>query len=106
MGLKEWLKTIPIGNGAERGWDDTQILEIAEFAQEQHLEHLTAEEIYKRYVEYQVEKSGGRSKCMTGQTTVHSSFSLFFDHGIRLCRVCLHSNECTVVNAFSRSLPE
>lgn len=55
--LREWLKTIPIGNGAERGWDDSQILEIAEFAQDQHLEHLTAEEIYKRYVEYQVEKA-------------------------------------------------
>jgi len=55
--IREWLDTIPIGNGAERGWDDTQILEIAEFAQEQHLEHLSAEDIYKRYVEWQVEKA-------------------------------------------------
>ena len=30
----EWprLKTIHIGNGAERGWDDDQILEIAKYA--------------------------------------------------------------------------
>lgn len=55
--IREWLKTIPIGDGDERGWDDTQILEIAEFAQEHHLEHLAAEEIYKRYVEHQVERA-------------------------------------------------
>lgn len=53
--LRRWLDTIPIGNGADRGWDDAQILEIAEFAQDQQLEHLAAEDIYKRYVEHQVE---------------------------------------------------
>jgi len=53
--LREWLKSIPIGNGAERGWDDSQIREIATFAQEKKLEHASAEEIYKRYVENQVE---------------------------------------------------
>jgi len=53
--IRTWLKTIPIGNGADRGWDDAQIIAIAEFAQDKHLEHLTAEEIYKRYVEHQVE---------------------------------------------------
>jgi len=55
--IREWLKTIPIGNGADRGWDDGQILQIAEFAQDQHLEHLAAEDIYKRYVEHQVESA-------------------------------------------------
>ncbi|CAE8593602.1 unnamed protein product, partial [Polarella glacialis] len=52
--IRKWLSTIPIGNGAERGWDDSQILEIAEFAEEKQIEHLSAEEIYKRYVEHQV----------------------------------------------------
>jgi len=55
--IREWLKNIPIGNGADRGWDDSQIREIATFAQEKQLEHASAEEIYKRYVEYQVEKA-------------------------------------------------
>jgi len=55
--IRDWLKSIPIGNGAERGWDDSQILEIAEFAQDNHLEHLKAEDIYKRYVEFQVERA-------------------------------------------------
>lgn len=32
MKLRKWLETIPIGNGSERGWDDGQIREIAEFA--------------------------------------------------------------------------
>lgn len=53
--IRDWLSTIPIGNGAERGWDEEQILEIADFAKEQRLEHLGAEEIYKQFVEYQVE---------------------------------------------------
>merc|ERR1712125_78281 len=55
--IRDWLKTIPIGNGADRGWDDTQIQEIAAFAKGQRLDHLDAEEIYKRYVEHQVEKA-------------------------------------------------
>lgn len=52
--IRRWLSTIPIGNGANRGWDDAQITEIAEFAQDKHLEHLAAEDIYKKYVEHQV----------------------------------------------------
>jgi len=56
--LHQWLATIPIGNGAERGWDNAQVAEIALFAEDQHIEHLPAEEIYKRYVEYQVERAG------------------------------------------------
>lgn len=55
--IRQWLRTIPIGNGADRGWDDAQIAEIAEFAQDQHLEHLGAEDIYKRFVEHQVERA-------------------------------------------------
>jgi len=55
--IRNWLDTIPIGNGADRGWDDAQIREIADFAQDSHLEHLSAEEIYKRYVEHQVEQA-------------------------------------------------
>jgi len=53
--IREWLKTIPIGNGADRGWDDSQIREIAAFAQDKQLEDASAEEIYKRFVEHQVE---------------------------------------------------
>jgi hypothetical protein len=56
--IRRWLRTIPIGNGADRGWDDSQIAEIAAFAQDQHIEHLQAEEIYKQYVEHQVENAG------------------------------------------------
>jgi len=52
--IRRWLKTIPIGNGEERGWDDAQIQAIAIFAKEHHLEHLAAEEMYKRFVEHQV----------------------------------------------------
>lgn len=55
--IRRWLKTIPIGNGSDRGWDDAQIMEIAEFAQDKHLEHLAAEDIYKKYVEHQVESA-------------------------------------------------
>lgn len=55
--IRDWLKTIPIGNGAERGWDDAQILDIAGFAQDHKLDSLKAEDIYKRYVEFQVEKA-------------------------------------------------
>lgn len=55
--IRRWLTTIPIGSGEERGWDDGQILEIAKFVQDQHLEHLTAEEMYRSYVEYQVESA-------------------------------------------------
>lgn len=58
--IRRWLRTIPIGNGADRGWDDAQIAEIARFAQDQHLEHLAAEDIYKRYVEHQVESAVSR----------------------------------------------
>eukprot|EP00439_Symbiodinium_sp_Y106_P066796 s2133_g10.t4 len=53
--IRQWLDTIPIGNGAERGWDDAQIREIAEFAaSQQNLQHLSAEQLYQRYVEHQV----------------------------------------------------
>lgn len=55
--IRAWLQTIPIGNSADRGWDDSQIAQIAEFAQDHHLEGLQAEEIYKRYVEHQVERA-------------------------------------------------
>lgn len=55
--IRRWLSTIPIGNGANRGWDDSQITEIAGFAQDKHLEHLAAEDIYKKYVEHQVESA-------------------------------------------------
>lgn len=56
--LKQWLSTIPIGNGEERGWDEDQVAEIAAFARSASgggLEHASAEEIYRRYVEHQVE---------------------------------------------------
>mmetsp|Transcript_6643 Transcript_6643/g.9128 ORF Transcript_6643/g.9128 Transcript_6643/m.9128 type:complete len:182 (-) Transcript_6643:15-560(-) len=56
--INRWLGTIAIGSGAERGWDQAQVAEIALFAQDQHLDQLPAEEIYRRYVEYQVERAG------------------------------------------------
>jgi len=52
--LRRWLDTIPIGNGADRGWDNAQVAEIARFAEEEQLQHCSAEEIYRRYVEHQV----------------------------------------------------
>lgn len=55
--IRLWLNAIPIGTGEERGWDDSQILEIAEFAQAMHLEDLSAEDIYVRYVEHKVEEA-------------------------------------------------
>lgn len=55
--IRQWLMTIDIGNGAERGWDDAQILEIAAFAQERGLDQASAEEMYKRWVEWQVERA-------------------------------------------------
>ncbi|CAK0881207.1 unnamed protein product, partial [Prorocentrum cordatum] len=53
--IREWLETIPIGGGADRGWDDEQISEIAQFARGEGLSDLPAEDLYKRYVEHQVE---------------------------------------------------
>eukprot|EP00811_Abedinium_folium_P009847 NODE_19102_length_860_cov_3.154161.p2 GENE.NODE_19102_length_860_cov_3.154161~~NODE_19102_length_860_cov_3.154161.p2 ORF type:complete len:116 (+),score=16.90 NODE_19102_length_860_cov_3.154161:269-616(+) len=56
--LRQWLGTIPIGNGADqpdRDWDESQIAAIAGFAQDEHLGHLTAEDIYRHYVESKVE---------------------------------------------------
>jgi len=53
--IRNWLEGIPIGNGADRGWDDAQIVEIAEFAQDYKVDHFPAEEIYRRYVQNKVE---------------------------------------------------
>lgn len=52
---RRWLDTIPIGD--DRSWDDAQIAGLVDFAVDRHLEHLPAEDIYKRYVEYQVESA-------------------------------------------------
>lgn len=57
MKIRQWLSTIPIGNGSERGWDDAQILEIANFAEMRGIENVSAEEMYKRYVEHQVSQA-------------------------------------------------
>eukprot|EP00930_Biecheleria_cincta_P045233 TRINITY_DN31181_c0_g1_i1.p1 TRINITY_DN31181_c0_g1~~TRINITY_DN31181_c0_g1_i1.p1 ORF type:complete len:599 (-),score=83.50 TRINITY_DN31181_c0_g1_i1:39-1754(-) len=57
MKIRQWLSTIPIGNGSERGWDDAQIQEIANFAETQGIEYVSAEEMYKRYVEHQVSQA-------------------------------------------------
>ncbi|CAJ1396964.1 unnamed protein product [Effrenium voratum] len=48
MKLRKWLETIPIGNGSERGWDDGQIREIAEFANKYNISNLSAEQLYQR----------------------------------------------------------
>lgn len=53
--LREWLQRIPVGDG--RGWDDAQIVEIAEFAFDANLEHLSAEDIYAKFVEHKVKEA-------------------------------------------------
>lgn len=60
--VRLWLATIPKspqsgshGNRETREWDDEQIAKIAHFAREASIEDLEAEEIYRRYVMYQVE---------------------------------------------------
>lgn len=55
--LRQWLRTIPIGRGEQRGWDDAQIADICEFARSRQLEHLAAEAVYKHYVEHLVERA-------------------------------------------------
>lgn len=50
--LRLWLSTM---SSAGRPWDESQIVEIAMFAQMSGLEHLSAEEIYGRYVEHTVD---------------------------------------------------
>jgi len=59
--LRQWLSTIPMQGGQphnsaqDRDWDEMQISEIVVFAQESHMAHLPAEEIYRRFVEHQVD---------------------------------------------------
>eukprot|EP00397_Hematodinium_sp_SG-2012_P021386 GEMP01022086.1.p1 GENE.GEMP01022086.1~~GEMP01022086.1.p1 ORF type:complete len:555 (+),score=76.51 GEMP01022086.1:342-2006(+) len=55
--IRDWLDTISIGNSKSRGWDDEQIIEIAEFAKRKQLDSLSAEQIYSKYVEFQVEEA-------------------------------------------------
>eukprot|EP00403_Amphidinium_massartii_P016142 CAMPEP_0178409200 /NCGR_PEP_ID=MMETSP0689_2-20121128/20340_1 /TAXON_ID=160604 /ORGANISM="Amphidinium massartii, Strain CS-259" /LENGTH=392 /DNA_ID=CAMNT_0020030335 /DNA_START=44 /DNA_END=1222 /DNA_ORIENTATION=+ len=61
--LREWLATIPRSQYDPRGWDDAQILSMADFAEEQvsELEDVSAEEIYRRYVMYQVDLADASS---------------------------------------------
>lgn len=55
--VRGWLATISLSDsdGPDRGWDDQQIFSIVQFAQDARLQHLSAEEIYRRYVLHQVE---------------------------------------------------
>jgi len=53
--LRRWLATIPMSDGPDREWDDTQIFDLVQFAQEAQCEDRPAEEIYRLYVERQVE---------------------------------------------------
>lgn len=53
-----WLATIP---DPGRQWDDGQISKIAMFAQDSNVNHFPAEEIYRRYVVFQVEEADGIS---------------------------------------------
>lgn len=53
--LRSWLATIPITGATDRAWDDTQIINLVQFAQDNRVEHLPAEEIYRQYVMQQVE---------------------------------------------------
>lgn len=54
--LRQWLATISKSeNQPNRPWDDSQIANIVEFAQTSDIEQLSAEEIYKQYVDHTVE---------------------------------------------------
>jgi len=55
--VRDWLSSVPIGEGASRGWDEKQIEEISQFATSRRLEHLSAEGIYSKYVDHQIEKA-------------------------------------------------
>mmetsp|Transcript_32507 Transcript_32507/g.74276 ORF Transcript_32507/g.74276 Transcript_32507/m.74276 type:complete len:399 (+) Transcript_32507:103-1299(+) len=59
--LREWLATIPSSNYDNRHWDDAQITNMARFAEEQAAGDLPAEEIYRRYVQHQVELADNSS---------------------------------------------
>lgn len=51
--LRRWLSTIPISEPG-RTWDDGQIAQIALFARQHSLDHLSAEDIYGRFVDHTV----------------------------------------------------
>lgn len=51
--LRRWLSTIPISEPG-RTWDDGQISQIALFARENSVDHLSAEDIYGRFVDHTV----------------------------------------------------
>lgn len=57
--MRTWLSTIPrspqSANKEAREWDDEQIASIAHFARDASIEDLEVDEIYRRYVEHQVE---------------------------------------------------
>jgi len=53
--VRAWLATIPMSDGNDRDWDDAQVLNLVQFAQEYGVGHLPAEEIYRLYVMRQVE---------------------------------------------------
>jgi len=59
--LRQWLATIPTHGPQNpqpaREWDDAQINDIAQFAQDSDSAHLPAEEIYRKYVVHQVERA-------------------------------------------------
>eukprot|EP00927_Polykrikos_kofoidii_P067691 TRINITY_DN63140_c0_g1_i1.p1 TRINITY_DN63140_c0_g1~~TRINITY_DN63140_c0_g1_i1.p1 ORF type:complete len:351 (-),score=39.52 TRINITY_DN63140_c0_g1_i1:115-1083(-) len=61
--LKQWLATIPTSepqsSEPNRQWDNAQIRKIASFAQDAKIDHLQAEDIYRRYVVNQVEMAEG-----------------------------------------------
>lgn len=55
--LRDWLQTIPIGNGESRGWDQQQLTEMAAFATKNYYDQLPAEQIYRNFVEFQIEEA-------------------------------------------------
>eukprot|EP00928_Gymnodinium_smaydae_P051169 TRINITY_DN34699_c0_g1_i1.p1 TRINITY_DN34699_c0_g1~~TRINITY_DN34699_c0_g1_i1.p1 ORF type:complete len:171 (-),score=35.49 TRINITY_DN34699_c0_g1_i1:390-902(-) len=49
--LRRWIEDIPVGGGADRGFSETQLAEIASFARSKRLEDAPAEEMYQKWHE-------------------------------------------------------
>lgn len=56
--MRGWVAGIDKENGSGRGWNEKQIREIIDFANMRKSEfrsNVTGEEIYEKYVNYQIE---------------------------------------------------
>ncbi len=56
--VRSWVGGIDKENGSSRGWNESQIRQIVDFAKMRRSEfqtNVTGEEIYEKYVNYQIE---------------------------------------------------